>query len=45
MSDTAAKPDNSALEVHFGYWLRRVSNHVSGTFAKALQERQVSVAE
>ena len=45
MSDTAAKPDNSALEVHLGYWLRRVSNHVSGTFAKALQERQVSVAE
>lgn len=45
MSDTAAKPDNSALEGHLGYWLRRVSNHVSGTFAKALQERQVSVAE
>ena len=45
MSDTAAKPDNSALEVHLGYWLRRVSNQVSGTFAKALQERQVSVAE
>ena len=45
MRDTAAKPDNSALEVHLGYWLRRVSNHVSGTFAKALQERRVSVAE
>ena len=45
MSDSAAKPDNCALEVHLGYWLRRVSNHVSGTFAKALQERQVSVAE
>jgi DNA-binding MarR family transcriptional regulator len=45
VSDTAAKPDNSALEVHLGYWLRRVSNRVSGTFAKALQERQVSVAE
>ncbi|HUA19741.1 MAG TPA: MarR family transcriptional regulator [Bryobacteraceae bacterium] len=45
MSDTTAKPDNSALEVHLGYWLRRVSNHVSGAFAKALQERQVSVAE
>jgi DNA-binding MarR family transcriptional regulator len=45
MSDTTAKPDNAALEVHLGYWLRRVSNHVSGTFAKALQERQVSVAE
>jgi len=45
MSDRAAKPDNSALEVHLGYWLRRVSNHVSGAFAKALQERRVSVAE
>jgi len=45
MSGTAAKPGHSALEVHFGYWLRRVSNHVSGRFAKALQERQVSVAE
>ena len=45
MRDNAEKPGNSALEVHLGYWLRRVSNHVSGTFAKALQERQVSVAE
>ena len=33
------------LEAHLGYWLRRVSNHVSGTFAKALQAEQVSVAE
>jgi DNA-binding MarR family transcriptional regulator len=45
MSNTAAKRDKFSLEVHLGYWLRRVSNHVSGTFAKALQERQVSVAE
>jgi DNA-binding MarR family transcriptional regulator len=45
MSDSAAKPYSSALEVHLGYWLRRVSNHVSGAFAKALQEKQVSVAE
>jgi DNA-binding MarR family transcriptional regulator len=45
MSDTALKPDNSALETHLGYWLRRVSNHLSGAFAKALQARQVSVAE
>ena len=46
MSNTASeKPVNSALEAHFGYWLRLVSNHVSGAFAKALQERQVSVAE
>ncbi len=33
------------LEVHLGYWLRRVSNHVSGTFTRALHARQVSVAE
>lgn len=37
-----ALPD---LEAHLGYWLRHVSNHVSGAFAQALQERQVSVAE
>jgi len=45
MSDAVAKAPKSALEVHLGYWLRRVSNHVSGAFAKALQERQASVAE
>lgn len=44
-SPAPAKPAHSALEAHLGYWLRRVSNHVSGAFAKALQERQVSVAE
>jgi len=33
------------LERHLGYWLRRVSNQVSGAFAKALQERGLSVAE
>lgn len=35
----------SGLEDHLGYWLRYVSNQVSGAFAQALQERQVSVAE
>ena len=35
----------SALEDHLGYWLRRVSNHVSGGFAAALEEEGVSVAE
>jgi DNA-binding MarR family transcriptional regulator len=35
----------SALELHLGYWLRRVSNHVSGAFARALQTRHTSVAE
>lgn len=33
------------LETHLGYWLRRVSNHVSGAFARALQARHTSVAE
>ena len=44
MSNTPVN-EVSALEDHLGYWLRYVSNHVSGAFAQALQERQVSVAE
>jgi len=39
------KPVTSVLETHLGYWLRRVSNHVSGGFARGLQEKNVSVAE
>lgn len=35
----------SGLEAHLGYWLRRVSNQVSGAFARSLQQRHVSVAE
>lgn len=35
----------SPLEAHLGYWLRVISNQVSGNFARVLQERQVSVAE
>jgi DNA-binding MarR family transcriptional regulator len=35
----------STLQVHLGYWLRLVSNEVSGAFARALQERRISVAE
>jgi DNA-binding MarR family transcriptional regulator len=42
---TLGAPASSALEAHLGYWLRRVSNHVSGAFAKGLQDRKVSVAE
>jgi DNA-binding MarR family transcriptional regulator len=42
-SDCGAKP--SRLETHLGYWLRGVSNAVSGSFARSLQERQTSVAE
>ena len=33
------------LESHLGYWLRRVSSHVSGAFARALQAKHTSVAE
>lgn len=44
MNNTQPYPLPS-LEVHLGYWLRHVSNHVSGAFAQALQARQVSVAE
>jgi DNA-binding MarR family transcriptional regulator len=33
------------LEIHLGYWLRRISNRVSGAFARALHARSVSVAE
>jgi DNA-binding MarR family transcriptional regulator len=38
--DTAAD-----LERHLGYWLRLVSNQISAAFARALQERGLSVAE
>lgn len=33
------------LESHLGYWMRRVSNAVSGEFSRALQEKQTSIAE
>ena len=36
---------DSDLHRHLGFWLRRVSNQVSGGFARALAERGVSVAE
>jgi len=35
----------SPLEAHLGYWLRFVSNHVSGAFATKLEALHVSVAE
>jgi DNA-binding MarR family transcriptional regulator len=40
--ETNASP---GLETHLGYWLRRVSNHVSREFARTLQARSTSVAE
>jgi DNA-binding MarR family transcriptional regulator len=33
------------LETHLGYWIRLVSNHISGAFARELQEQGLSVAE
>jgi DNA-binding MarR family transcriptional regulator len=39
---SSPQPD---LESHLGYWLRRVSNHVSGAFARGLQMKHTSVAE
>jgi DNA-binding MarR family transcriptional regulator len=33
------------LESHLGYWMRRVSNAVSGGFSRALEDQQTSVAE
>jgi DNA-binding MarR family transcriptional regulator len=41
----ATEPSVSELETHLGYLLRRVSNAVSGDFARALHARQTSVAE
>ncbi len=35
----------SNLEDHIGFWLRRVSNHVSYAFAKKLENSGVTVAE
>ncbi|MEZ5391284.1 MAG: hypothetical protein R2724_00065 [Bryobacterales bacterium] len=40
-----AKAPGSALDAHLGYWLRRVSNHVSGVSRKACRTANVSVAE
>ncbi|MGN6149547.1 MAG: MarR family winged helix-turn-helix transcriptional regulator, partial [Rhizomicrobium sp.] len=38
-------PTPAALESHLGYWLRFVSNSVSGAFAEKLARQNVSVAE
>lgn len=35
----------SALTDHLGYWLRLVSNHVSQSFARRLDDKGVTVAE
>ena len=41
----ARQQSTSDLEHLLGYWLRRVSNHVSGEFARTLQSKRTSVAE
>ena len=41
----AKKNDVSSLEEHLGFWMRRVSNHVSQRFADALAAREIAVAE
>ncbi len=41
----AADRPASALEAHLGYWMRLVSNGVSRAFERALQQRDISVAE
>ena len=39
-------PDNTAeLYDHLGYWLRQVSNQVSGAFAQKLERLDISVPE
>jgi len=45
MEATSRRPAVSEIESHLGYWLRRVSNSVSGEFAQSLQTKQTSVAE
>lgn len=38
-------PEINDLEAHVGYWLRYVSNHVSGAFQQNLTSSGVTVAE
>lgn len=40
-----AKNSTSDLEYHIGFWLRFVSNHVSGTFRERIAHYDVTVAE
>ncbi len=42
MPSTSPVPD---LTAHTGFWLRKVSNHVSHAFAAKLADKQVTVAE
>jgi DNA-binding MarR family transcriptional regulator len=42
--ETISAP-RASLEKHLGYWLRCVSNRVSGRFARALEAKKASVPE
>ena len=41
----ASSPKVSTLESHLGFWLRYVSNYVSASFQKKLEENGVSISE
>lgn len=45
METTAMNVGPAPLESHLGYWLRRVSNAVSGSFSRNLNEKHTSIAE
>ncbi|MDP3516972.1 MAG: MarR family winged helix-turn-helix transcriptional regulator [Pseudohongiella sp.] len=38
-------PSVSPLEAHLGFWMRFISNQVSGNFEKLLKSRDISVSE
>lgn len=40
-----ARGSVSSLESHIGFWLRFVSNHVSGAFQRLMEQQGVSVTE
>ncbi len=44
-TDLPQLPFMNDLDAHLGYLLRRVSNQVSGEFARSLKARSISVAE
>lgn len=45
MKKKVVKEEVSALKSHVGYWLRFVSNYVSHSFARKLEQTGVTVAE
>lgn len=45
MSKRIPRQPSSSLTRHIGFWMRRVSNHVSHAFARKLESHGVTVAE